>query len=575
MPSAVSPDVHQTLLLHLLSSRLLFARLHHSSPAAALKHAAVVGDAPQIVWFVPEVDSINTSKLFAQVQRDDSRRWLLVSLSGRRRAHFLRDYAARHSYMIGGNGTTRFHSSHDFHRERKTRGECRGSRYVELRRIGNLEDSRDAMRGVHIRLLYAYEPWKMSQETMPTLLGVLRDKDIIKGGLIGSLILLLQHVLGFSYSLHPVGPDHNTTAWDRIVYELQQGRGEMTAGRLTYSTDRLSRITFSHPLQAELAGAAIASKHTRTLTDYRVAQPLTGSVWRALIVTQLLTVFVLCLIARCQQRLRKTLDEPVDEASFSFWALTAFGVICQQGAAVRSDAAISYRVAITALYLLSLFILACYSGNLLAEMALSRQAMPFDSLDEALDQGWQVTDDSVGLAMEETVVQRLFGRKMSELPRTTDGPMQGRNIRITTSSRAEVDSNCSHLGREEICELCLWPGTLVRMPMSLSFKPNFPYRRLFNFMIPHLLSRGIVSHELNRWQTRRPADMVCHEDSVAPLQKTVLGLENLQNVFLIIVFGLVSSAVVLLCENMVHAAWTSYIRKWYRMRHNNGKSAID
>ncbi|XP_043237865.1 uncharacterized protein LOC122389686 [Amphibalanus amphitrite] len=568
-------DSERSLLLGLLSSRLLFARLLHSSPAASLRGEAGPTSAPQVVWFVPETDSASTSRLFEQVRGDDGRRWLLVSLSGRRDAHFLRGYAPRHAYMIDGNGTTRFHSARDYHREWWARGECRGARYVQQREVDGITASRGAMRGVHLRLLYANEPWKTSQETSTALMGVVHEEGRIKGGLIGSLILLLQEILGFSYSLHPVGPDHNTTAWDRIVYELNQGRGEMTAGRLTYSLNRLSLVVFSHPLQAELAGVAIASKYTRTLSDFRVGQPLTSGAWRALVLTQLAAVLVLCLIARCQQRLRSSLDEPADETNVSFWALTVFAVTCQQSAAVRSDAAHSYRVAITALYLFSLFITACYSGNLLADMALSRRVMPFDSLQEALDQGWKVTDDDVGLAMEEMVVQPLFGRRMSQLPRTSGDPTEGRNFRITTSSRAEVDSNCTQLGRHEPCEVCLWPGTLVHMPVSLSFSPSFAYRHLFNFLIPQLLDRGVVSREMRRWQTRRPYDMVCPEHTLAPLQKTFLGTENLRNVFLVVGYGLVSSAAVLVCEVAVHALWTACVRKGRQMWRRNRKVVQD
>ena len=550
------PDRQLSRLLQLLSDRHLFTRLRRGSPTPVLETGPSADTPAQIVWLVPDEDSNATNSLFRRVRGDDRHRWLLVSLSGRRRHQFLGGYGARHAYMTLRNGKTRFHSARDFHRFRKVRGVCHGGEYHRSKSGAGVGRSRRAMEGVDLRLLYTEEDIELGAK-----MEVLHRDGIITGGFIGSLILLLKDVLGFSYSLHLVQAVGNLSTWDHAVLLLNQGQADMYAGRLMMSNTRNDLIDFSVPLVTELAGAAIDSRRTLTLTEFRVTQPLETAVWCALLATQLLAVFVLCLIARCRRHIRQTLDEPSNDCDPSFWALTALGISCQQGAVVRSDSATSYRLAISSLYLVSLFVLACYSGNLLAEMTLARRVMPFDSLQEALEQGWQFTDSEITLAIRERIIQPLMGRDINQLPMVAAGPLQGRNIQLTTSYMAELHHNCTDLGRDDHCPVCLWPGSLLRVPYPLSFKRNFPYLRLFNYLLPQLLDQGIVSRELQRWRSRRTEDMLCPVGAVAPLQKKPLTISNLKNVVAIVGFGLLGSGVALLCERLRSRLWGCFFSR--------------
>ena len=543
--------------MHLLSARQLFVRLRRESPTPALETGTSADTPAQMVWLVPDEDSNSTNSLFRRVRGDDRHRWLLVSLSGRRRHQFLGGYGARQAYMTFRNGKTRFHSARDFHRRQRVRGVCHGGKYHRQERDVGMQRSLGAMEGVHLRLLYNDHDVEIGTEKLQ----VLHRDGMITGGFIGSLILLMKDVLGFNYSLHPVYAKGNISGWDRGVLLLHQGRADLFGGRLVITSTRNDLIDFSVPLVTELAGAAIDSRRTLTLTEFRVTQPLETAVWCALLATQLLAVFVLCLIARCQRHIRQTLDEPSNDCDPSFWALTALGVSCQQGAVVRSDSATSYRLAISSLYLVSLFVLSCYSGNLLAEMTLARRVMPFDSLQEALEQGWQFTHPGTSLALRESIVQPLMGRDIDRLPIVASGPLEGRNIQLTLSTVAELNNNCTDLARDDICPVCLWPGSLVRIPLTIGFRKNFPYQRLFNYLLLQLLNDGIINRAARRWSSRRTEDVLCPVGDVAPLEKKPLTIANLKNVVAIVGFGLLGSGFLLICEGVMSLLWNCYVRK--------------
>ncbi|XP_043208233.1 uncharacterized protein LOC122373883 [Amphibalanus amphitrite] len=459
--------------------------------------------------------------------------------------------------MTVRNGTTRFYKASDFHRNRRVRGVCRGGQYRQRRPRAGLDLSRRAMDGVPLKILYTDIGIKYGSQNIQS---IHRDGNIT-GGFTGSVILNLQEVLGFSYSLHEIKEWGNMSVWDQAVEMLHQGQGDMLAGRMLITSSRLRLVDYSFPLMSDVAGAAIDSRYTLTLTEFQVTQPLETPVWTALLVTQLLAVLVLCLIARCQQRIRSASGEPSDAAEPSFWALIVLGVSCQQGAAVRSDTANSYRVAIAALYWASLFIVACYSGNLLAEMTMARRVMPFDSLQEALEQGWQFTESGMSMAVREAIVKPLMGRDIDRLPMVSAGPLEGRNIQLGAAVFSQFNNNCTNLGRDEVCPVCLWPGSVTRVPMALIFRPHFPYLKLINYLLPRLVNQGIIDRELRRWTSFRASSMLCQAGGVAPLQMSALGLSNLRNVMAIVGFGILCSGIALLLEWLVRL-----ISDWYESK---------
>ncbi|KAF0291873.1 Glutamate receptor [Amphibalanus amphitrite] len=535
-------------LLRLLSGRRLFARLRRGGPAPALEAAGAADTTDQVVWLVPDSDSDSTRAAFASVLADSRRRWLLVSLSGRRRSQFLDGYAQRHTYMTVRNGTTRFFKASDFHRHRRVRGVCRGGQYRQRRPRAGLDLSRRAMEGVHLRVLYPNSAFAFEDKVE-----LIRREGVITGGFFGSLFLILQEQLGFSYSLHAVNESAEISAWDQAVQLLHRGEGDMFGGWLMMSNARAALIDFSFPLVSDLAGAAIDSRYTLTLTEFQVTQPLETPVWTALLVTQLLAVLVLCLIARCQQRIRSASGEPSDAAEPSFWALIVLGVSCQQGAAVRSDTANSYRVAITALYWASLFIVACYSGNLLAEMTMARRVMPFDSLQEALEQGWQFTEPGLTDALRERVLQPLMGSDIDRLPMVSAGPREGRNIFMTTGAYIGLDYSCGRDGRHSACPVCLYPGATVHVPMAMSFRPNFQYLQLMNDLLVRMAEHGLAMREFYHWTGWRPEDALCQVGTVdfQHMENKPLTISNLWSVVAIQGLGLMVATAVLVCERLL------------------------
>ena len=546
--------------MRLLSGRRLFVRLRRGSPSA-VPEDPVAYTADQVVWLVPDTDSDATRAVFSRVLADNRRRWLLASLSGRRQHQFLGGYAERHTYMTVHNGTTRFYGADDFHRRRRERGRCRGGRYRQRPRRAGVHLNRRAMEDVHLKVLYTDADKKLGSDKMQTL----HRDGVITGGFTGTVILLLKEVLGFNYSLHPVEATGNLSAWDHAVQLLHQGHGDMFGGRMLVTASRSALVDFSIPIITDLAGAAIDSRYTLALTEFQITQPLESPVWYALLATQLLAVLVLCLIARCQQHIRQASGEPPDPADPSFWALVVLGVSCQQGAAVRSDAAHSYRLAISALYVLSLFIFACYSGNLLAEMTVERPQMPFDSVSEALNSGWRVSREGMSQAMHDVVARPLLGRPLSASEMTPAGPLDGKNMLLLTGAFTSHKYNCTadRLAEPDGCPVCMWPTVVRRHRYSLACRRRFPYLRLVNYVLPRLLDLGLLSRQLGRWMPQPTGNILCPRDTVR-LKNTRLGTDNLKYMFAIVIAGLVGSIVVLVLERIFFALWMFYI-KW---KHN-------
>ena len=569
LPLSTGEDT--ALLLRLLSERFIFARLETGPPPVPARRDAAGRLPSQVIWFVPDGDSAELTSLMGRIRTDQSLAWLLVSL-GSRKGHFLGDFAPRHHYMVREGGSARFYSGWRFHTGAGAQVECVGGRAERMKPHANTAAKKNVltMDGVHLRLLYIEAEYTATlSPALVERLHVQHRNGTITGGLVGSIILLLQNVFGFTYSLRPIHTGPNTTAWDQAVTELARGKGDMLAGRVLYSPRRGQLVDFSIPFMPDISGAVISTAHTKTLSEFVVTLPLKSTVWWALLATQLVAVLVLSLIARCQLRLRRSLDQPSDDENVSFWALIVVGVSCQQGAVVRSDAAQSYRLAITTLYVLSLFIFACYSGNLLAEMTVERRQMPFDSLSEALDRGWLVSQEGVSRGIQESIVNPLFGRVLSAEEKTRDGPFDGKNLLMWTGSISDHKFNCSGdgLAHPDHCPVCMWPGVIRRHSYSLVCRRRFPYMRLFNYVLPLLMDRGLVSHQLRRWRPRASRDIICPLDTVT-LKKTQLGINNLKYMFAIVIAGLLGSIAVLVMERIVFALWMFYIR-WRNTEQQN------
>lgn len=518
----------------------IFAHLHRGNPIDTSQIPSGQELLPH-VWFTPDhfQNSSEERTIFESVRLETRHKWLLVSLSGVTEGQLLGGYASQHRYMVVENGTARVYSGRDYNRSSQLRGSCRDGRYRRFpRSLPGTTTYHKPMQGITLRTIYAR--WDNgSLNALPTRLTI--ENERLTGGLIGSILLLLQRILGFEYTLRGVRQT-NRSAWDNSVEELHANRADLFAGWIVESPRRRQLISFTVPFSRRTVGAIVpvGSFGPNDMFDFK--QRFTAGTWLAILGLQLLAVLVLYIVAHAETRLHMV-NPGARAESLSFWILIVFGILSNQGAAVHRDTAASYRLAVFSVYMLALLLNTAYSGNLLSSVAVRETQLPFTSLHQALQNGWRV-QITKSEALQDMVIPVLFQKNMSDLPLAPTGPPRNGEIQMLNIELVK-QMNTKRTTPDQP-RVCMWPLNVLQFPMSLATRPSFPYKPLIDRALRQLHEAGIIQQERRRWKADEPQELFCQTDVV--LESDQLGLLNLRQIFLIPAVGVGAAMAVLVIE---------------------------
>lgn len=529
VPTSVSSSSVADFLRRLARAGI-FTNLRRGSPADDPPEDLDATMSPH-VWFTP--DSFANSSLerstFERVRSDLHHQWLLVSLSGVRKAHFLGGYAPLHQYMVKESDAVRVYSGLDYHQHQvpSHNGLCRGLTYQKIiGRATSGANKHQPMHGITIRIVY---PLKRSGAiaTLPTKLTI--DRDRITGGMYGSVILHLQQILGFNYTLRGVG-SKNGSAWDACSLQMNANKADLFAGWMAQTQRRRPLLEFTVAFGREKSGIVIPANSNSTWQPFNISDRFSKGAWLTLLGLQLIALLVLGVIARAQAHFEDS-GLRSREISVSSWALTVFGILCGQGAVVSHDQAISYRIAMFCLYMMGLFVCTAYSGDLLSSITVRQHHLPFQSLSEALRKGWRMQNYRSS-ATRDIIVPALFGRKMHELPRTSVGPPRSGELQIGTPD--VVHNKNLHPPSPDHPPVCIWPGGVLTFPALLAVRPNFPYKSAINRALAQLREAGVIQHEETRWKPDE-RHITCRAGMV--VESTEISILSVKQLFVLLAVG--------------------------------------
>lgn len=506
LPNSTVPSAAGSLLKR-LSAAGISARVRRGLPEDTRYLSLGEATVPHL-WFTPDRftnDSIERA-VFQQVRGDLRREWLLICFSERRRAHFLGGYAPQHRYMVAENDTVRLYHGWDYHRRQnvKPRTLCEeGGGPLIGEEQPSLSTFHNIMKGCVFRIVYPQDDNGVPLEP-PVFLTV--DNGRITGGLIGSVFLLLQEILGFTYTLR--GIQHtNASAWDLGVQELHTNRSDLFVAGLMETARRRQLVNFTARFTEDSYGVVLPVSDDSSSNPFEERLAI-WNVWCALLA--LLAIFALVLLIIFRSHVHHIDNRPVgQDTSVSFWVLVTFGIFCRQGAVVHYDSAVSYRLVVFSLYMFGLVTLTIFSAYLISSMTVHQYHLPFQSTDEALQKGWRLElfDSSATRQAQMT----LFGRNADELPFTATGPPREGVIRVETMQfLKEENQKRASLGHRLGC---MWPVRTIPFPISFAVRPNFPYRVQINRALLHILETGQIDHKEMRMGEAGSEMVFCRTDA--------------------------------------------------------------
>ncbi|XP_050405931.1 glutamate receptor ionotropic, kainate 3 [Patella vulgata] len=395
-----------------------------------------------------------------------------------------------------------------------------------------------------------------TMEWWPFIIKERRGNKTTYSGICYDLLKELSTSLNFSFQLIEP-PDQEwgimkDGRWTGLIGQLARSEVDLVVAAITVSNARETVMDFSFPYFYDSTGIFLRKPDAGLQKWYTLLAPFTWQVLLCICGVLVFTSVFLYLIERLnpyyerknQMRKRFQLDS-------ALWYL--LGALLAHGG-VQVPPTLASRVIIGCWWLFCIVSTATYSGNLIAFLTVTKDKLPFETLEGMLQQDtykWGIMGGSVAETLFQNssidTYQHIW-RKLLEFyrydPDVLD-PSQTSHLQKVLQGDYAVITDRSVLAAwsKYACNISLLPEKFFPNHYALGLPNNSPYLDMFTSQMIQIYESGLLQIWKQRWWPKTSycaGSLQTHADAV--------DLLSLQSAFYIIAIGLFLALCVLVCE---------------------------
>ena len=454
-------------------------------------------------------------------------------------------------------------------------GRCDQHRFVENRpalltysiHVGDWM-LRGAMRGQHLKMGFGAVLPSEEERGVVRSAGyedgiVMRDGQLQPGPQ-ADIINTMSSSLGFSYSVHPVFPEGNVSAWQRLIDEVANYRLDIGLGLIAPTPALRERVSFMEAQQYVTKYATVRRPRLRG-AGFDPGKPFAVDVWWLIVAMLLISSVFSWLTTWLVRRYR-------DGQTTNTWAgalqelsahgLQVLGILCQRGVELTTNSQAIGTLFLT-LSVFSLLIYNFYTGVMLSYMAVLVPAAPFSSLSAATASGYRVRyqlgsqEEDLLRSNSTALIRDLLAHSSpivylgpeEDYPAVAEAATSSSDIILTSDAFLAMDES---LADPASCPLCYWPEPVAQTPVSMIGTLHLHNSWMLNRYLRVLLETGVLSRWRRRLRRSYLAGSRLCSTEPETAQYSQLGLQSVAVSFDLLLGGLLLALLLLVVEVVVY-----------------------
>ncbi|PSN34366.1 Ionotropic receptor 139 [Blattella germanica] len=372
------------------------------------------------------------------------------------------------------------------------------------------------------------------------------DGTLHVNGIIGHAFGILKDLTNFNIPREAKWGVPENGTWDGMIGEIQRKEVDMAVNGFFMTSKRMDILDFTLPLLYTRYSIFIREPDNKSTQWGNFLAPFSSKLWIAVLTAIVVLALFLALLYYCGRRYGNQEAEDSSRYDLYDYFLYIFGVFCSQGhyLSPRSN---SCRLVYLLANLTAVVLLAAYSGTLISFLTVHNYNFPFTDLDGLLAENsydlgvynipdeWYKTNESfpkLNKAYMKTMANDPQGYPMTAL----EGLQKVCNnkyaflLPMDTALALSNDINCS---------LVALPHGSFQASLSIALPKRSPYRGLLSYKLHELRDTGII-HRL------RQREWAPQYEKPQPWKR--VGLEEAIPIFVILIFGVLASCLLLFLE---------------------------
>ncbi|GFY76121.1 glutamate receptor ionotropic, kainate 2 [Trichonephila inaurata madagascariensis] len=408
------------------------------------------------------------------------------------------------------------------------------------------------------------DPYVMYRESSKKMQGNARFE-----GFAIDLLNALADYLHFQYEIQPVkdskyGRKNPTTGvWDGMIGEVINQDADLAIADVTITTERLTGVDFTLPFMQTGISILFKKPTTKVTSLFSFLSPFSGEVWLLVMAAYTFISISYFLVGRlspyewanphpCRQN--DQVEENVFSLLNSMWF--AIGSLMQQGSDI-APTAMSTRAITSIWYFFCLIMISSYTANLAAFLTVEKLVSPIENVEDLANQekikyGCLGSGSTRGFFQRSnmTTYKRIyqFMEKHSEevyMAKNSEGinkVKQGNYAYFMEATSIEYNT-------ERECNLTQIGGLLDNKGYGIALRKNSSALRAWlSGGILKLQEQGHLHTFKERWWKEKKGGGSCSQSSKSSGSVNELGLGNVGGVFVVMLLGIVLSAMMGIIE---------------------------
>ena len=374
-------------------------------------------------------------------------------------------------------------------------------------------------------------------------------------GLTFEILDELARDLNFSYVVSEPpdgqwGIEEKDGNWTGMIRQVQKEEVDFAAAGFSVTSQREQVIDFAAPYFHEQS-VVIMKRPAGDTKIFLYAYPFRWEVWICLGISISLAAVCLYLYTMYtpvydhweEWRRYKSQRSGIFERQWSIW--TVFGALMQQGNRWMPEAQ-SGRMMVGAFWFFSIVVVATYTGNLIAFLAVNKVRMPFDTLESMIKQTSVKYGPASGVALVMLFRDATFDPYKTVAQNMHLAPSYGTGLEWVKSGNYAFIAEKSWFNAisAKDCDIAMAKGEFYPTNYAWAFQTGAPYLKLFSDRIDKMRETGLLDNWIQKWT---PQNLQCR--GLGPVTNArIASLKDFQGGFYVLVAGVLFGLVALISE---------------------------